>query len=323
MSSSPSPEPPTRRQYKPEPWPSTYAQPARAKPKPKSTAYRPQATPFAPRTQHKRPTTVKEEPTRAREPQIHPEHLSRIIQTSDPEALRSVLLNLCQLSPALGGAVARGLAQRSTFALATINKYHSTPNIKADPGRANVKSESRRARSPSDSPELLSSPKIPPYLKHERSPSPAPSNVSSGTSCSDLMLLTPIHVAAPTTPASHSNGLPSSYAASASRSLHPTVIQQGHVKAEPGSRPMVCVRCGDMFEDSNADDGCSFHHGEKRMTDERVVKWTCCGSGLRGSGCQFEEFHSASHVRDMPRKRTPSYEQPSFPIRTPKNPRLF
>jgi hypothetical protein len=379
LSSSPSPEPPIKRPYKPEPSRSAYVEPAHVKTEPKPTAYRPQTTPFAYKTQHKRLTTIKTEPTR--EPQIHPDHLAQIIHSSDPEALRTVLINLCKFSPALSGAVARGL-QNSRFSQALINKYHPAPKIKTDPGKL-IKTERVRARDLSDSPELLSSPKISPYIKHKRQPSAPPSNGSSSAASSNLMILDPIkrlsdghteqrtcihghkffdhevgscewhpgRVVTPTggssfyeccgnlvskpgcqksnnhvvaqSPKPSVKAEPSSVSASTNRNLQPAEMQHVNVKAESRPRTMVCRRCGQMFEDSNADDGCSFHCGEKRMTDDRIVKWTCCGSGLRGPGCQFDEFHTASYARDVPRKRTPSYEQPSFAIRTPKNPRLF
>lgn len=48
--------------------------------------------------------------------QINPQHLALIIDTSSSQALKSVLLNLSKTSPALSGALARGLAPHSTFA---------------------------------------------------------------------------------------------------------------------------------------------------------------------------------------------------------------
>ncbi|KAF1913166.1 hypothetical protein BDU57DRAFT_559289 [Ampelomyces quisqualis] len=48
--------------------------------------------------------------------QISPQHIAQIIDTSSTNSIRSTLKELCKLSPALSGAVARGLATHSTFA---------------------------------------------------------------------------------------------------------------------------------------------------------------------------------------------------------------
>ena len=54
--------------------------------------------------------------------QVHPQHIARLIDTSNPGALRSVVLELCKISPALSGALARGLAPHSTFAQGLIKQ---------------------------------------------------------------------------------------------------------------------------------------------------------------------------------------------------------
>lgn len=62
---------------------------------------------------------------------MDPEHLSRIINTSSSTAIKGVLLELCKLSPALSGAVARGLAAHSTFAQDLVTKHHHGPRALA------------------------------------------------------------------------------------------------------------------------------------------------------------------------------------------------
>lgn len=63
---------------------------------------------------------------------INPHHLAQIIDTSSSADLKQVILHLCQLSPALSGAIARGLAQRSAFAQGLVNRHvHSSRNQKA------------------------------------------------------------------------------------------------------------------------------------------------------------------------------------------------
>jgi hypothetical protein len=48
--------------------------------------------------------------------QIKPQHIKQMIDTSSHRALREVVLQLCITSPALSGALARGLAPRSSWA---------------------------------------------------------------------------------------------------------------------------------------------------------------------------------------------------------------
>jgi hypothetical protein len=57
---------------------------------------------------------------------VNPQHLAQIIDTSNPRAVKSVLLELCRVSPALSGAVARGLAPHSTFAQRIIRQDQQT-----------------------------------------------------------------------------------------------------------------------------------------------------------------------------------------------------
>jgi hypothetical protein len=83
---------------------------------------------------------------------VDPHHLSRILETCDVRAIRHVLLTLCKTSPALSGAVARGLAPYSVFAQAVIKNSQRTPQgnpqrnpthtpVKTDPYRTTPKRE--------------------------------------------------------------------------------------------------------------------------------------------------------------------------------------
>jgi hypothetical protein len=69
---------------------------------------------------------------------INPQHLARLMDTTNPRAIKSMLLDLCKLSPALSGAVARGLAPHSMYAQGLIKQRQS--NIRASAARA-VKQE--------------------------------------------------------------------------------------------------------------------------------------------------------------------------------------
>jgi hypothetical protein len=71
---------------------------------------------------------VKMPPSRSdsRARSIDPQHLAQIIGTSSSQAVKDVLTDLCKLSPALRGAVARGLARHSTYAQGLIRHHQPT-----------------------------------------------------------------------------------------------------------------------------------------------------------------------------------------------------
>lgn len=74
------------------------------------------------KTERKSPVTMARG-TSQRPKQVDRTQLELIIDTSSSEALRSVLLTLCEQSPALSGALVRGLAPRSTYAQALTRQH--------------------------------------------------------------------------------------------------------------------------------------------------------------------------------------------------------
>jgi len=56
---------------------------------------------------------------------IKPQHIKRMLDTSSHRALQEVVLQLCTTSPALSGAIARGLAPRSSWALGLMQQAGS------------------------------------------------------------------------------------------------------------------------------------------------------------------------------------------------------
>lgn len=72
---------------------------------------------------------------------VNPQHLARIVRSTDHQVVEAVLLELCSQSPALSGAVARALAPHSTFAQTLIRKHQ--PNA-----RESISSSSRTSRPP-------------------------------------------------------------------------------------------------------------------------------------------------------------------------------
>jgi hypothetical protein len=114
----------------------------------------PEQRPRLPLQQQQLPTYFKEERKASRIPPhtpnsrvrpIDPQHLARIIDTSSSQAVKDVLTDLCKLSPALSGAVARGLARHSTFAQGLIRHHQPTPRAPASRSHVVKKEEGQDA----------------------------------------------------------------------------------------------------------------------------------------------------------------------------------
>ncbi|KAF2242388.1 hypothetical protein BU26DRAFT_555603 [Trematosphaeria pertusa] len=283
---------------------------------------------------------------------IHPDHLRQIITTSDPAAVRNVLLNLCKLSPALSGAVARGLAPHSAFAQATITTHQAkagAANIKPDPEPKREVSLTNRTGNPSGSSMLR------PHIKHERERSPLPSeDDSDSTLGSDIRLTpspgrpkkrqsTPYHrapyvVEASQSPTSSDRAVPARpplkhipqgqttnlnrVLSSAPASWHKPI----RVKSEPEYHGQQCERCRQLlFEDET--DHCIYHPGRKIMISqdgERIAVFSCCKMRIGEPGCKTG-YHIAKPIEgfDTIKRAGPTSRSP-FPTSGPlKKPRLL
>lgn len=74
-------------------------------------------------------------------PLVDSDHIRQIVNTSPREEVTELLVHLCKSSPALSGAVARGLAPHSTWAKATIDDYMGRVNQDGPRKRARYKGE--------------------------------------------------------------------------------------------------------------------------------------------------------------------------------------
>lgn len=125
---------------------------------------------------------------------MNPRHLEQIINTSDSRALKKVLLDLCQLSPALSGAVVRGLAVHSTYAAGMMHQYRRSQQAsRITPTRENNKEQSYdrvKDRLASHSKGIPVTPRLP---KHTRQDIYS----SSATAAHNRDTLTSLPVSAP------------------------------------------------------------------------------------------------------------------------------
>jgi hypothetical protein len=77
---------------------------------------------------------------------VDPHHLANIIRSTDYQVVEALLLDLCSQSPALSGAVARGLARHSTFARSIINKHVSNSAVTSSRQARDSQSDGQDAR---------------------------------------------------------------------------------------------------------------------------------------------------------------------------------
>jgi hypothetical protein len=92
------------------------------------------------RNASQRPSSTKSGNIPQQQPRrINPQHVKQIIESSSSKALRSVILQLCQSSPALSGAIVRGLAPHSHWAQSLIrgqqaqSQAHRQPHAQSQP----------------------------------------------------------------------------------------------------------------------------------------------------------------------------------------------
>ncbi|KAF2684392.1 hypothetical protein K458DRAFT_431356 [Lentithecium fluviatile CBS 122367] len=262
-------------------------------------------------------------------PNIHPAQLQQIIDTSDSTAIRNVLLNLCKLSPALSGAVARGLAPSSSYAQKTIKEYRmnaTARNIKSDPGTAATPASTdvQKARPVTPSPQ--------PHIKREVK---ATSVLSDDED--DLVELfddkSRPSVAGPSSSSLWYNNTPASIRAPVksewpSTSTLPFRQSPTHdrksasIKTEPALR-RKCKLCHFRFE--NEQDVCHYHTGRKMVITnddaEQVSVWSCCREPVYEVGCTTGT-HIADPAEDLKKPR-PLMDRLLTPyVPNPKKPRL-
>ncbi|KAF2002317.1 hypothetical protein P154DRAFT_521128 [Amniculicola lignicola CBS 123094] len=105
---------------------------------------------------YNRPVTHTQSRTAPRQKRVHPDHIARIIQTTDPQVLQRLLIDMCQNSPSLCGAITRGLKYDSRFARETILGNSKQPAM----------------TTPRTTPRMTmpqATPRGPPIVKHEPS----------------------------------------------------------------------------------------------------------------------------------------------------------
>ncbi|KAH7379590.1 hypothetical protein BKA66DRAFT_394397, partial [Pyrenochaeta sp. MPI-SDFR-AT-0127] len=249
---------------------------------------------------------------------VNPHHLAQIINTCDSHALKKVLLDLCKLSPALSGAVVRGLAVHSARAHGVVKQHRrsqqtSTPRQRSEwddgdsterirkrfsvPSRAipansrlsgslggDLKSSFSTVPHQSVAYPRVESSVSKPQIKRDNSSGPL------GSDEDDYDVHVPGSfprsaqgkiVARPKL--LNMNGDPSA----ASYTPKPQSIAEQMSNSQRGKlqEPRRCIQCHDLF--TGEDDVCIYHPGQRIQRDGCVDLWTCCNEPASDLGCQF------------------------------------
>ncbi|EUC35709.1 hypothetical protein COCCADRAFT_34827 [Bipolaris zeicola 26-R-13] len=225
---------------------------------------------------------------------INPSHIQSIISTVSPYALQTVLIELCQISPAFSGALVRGLAPHSASARNMINQHrmeidrnaayeamhttsssgrytsqgnqtsytrqhpygsHSIPRIKREPHRPSTPSSDSELRRPGPSSQKAARPAaMRPPLHHLTGGSPSP-NITS-------------NAATVTQPADQVQG------------ATPNVTK-------------TCSKCHESF--SSDSEPCIYHPGRKVKQEDGTIVWSCCQEDILSVGCDFGGTHTTQN----------------------------
>ncbi|KAF2648870.1 hypothetical protein K491DRAFT_722189 [Lophiostoma macrostomum CBS 122681] len=273
----------------------------------------------------RRPQAPKATPA---QPRVNSVHLAHIINSSDTRALRSVLIELCKCSPALSGAVVRGLAPHSSFAQSLI-RQHAKPTTL----RSTVKQE--RDISPlsdSGSSDLVFIQGFGSGVKKERSASPALSDGSSSGAFSDHIPLRsnrmPGEFPRPPSPKIHG---PAPHYRSDAQGSKPSLSRGPRTgnfpPVTPKKPPMkVCKNCNETFIEGSGS-GCDFHPGRKvKASDDAgqsTIRYTCCDGDQWDAPCQSGDHvgRTVSALDSLKRERSNS-DRVHIPDRSLKNPKL-
>jgi hypothetical protein len=281
---------------------------------------------------------------------VNPQHLTRIVRSTDHQVVEAVLLELCSQSPALSGAVARALAPHSTFAQTLIRKHQanalestssasgtSRPPIRdeLDDGQGARERIQRRLAARNDAlhsgrNQIRSTSTIAgaqgsrfagsqtvPRIKNERQPP------DLEESDSDLDQYIPRDFPVRSQQASSSTRLPlrdvsSSHTTSRTpnsfSSSYTFAHGQGTRIQEPRARP--CINCQEEIEAEDMDGLCFFHHGPFRLFNGKSLCGQC-NKSKEQPGCGFGTHVTESDTEGDALKRHPSNRSQS-PSKRPR-----
>ncbi|KAJ6195075.1 LOW QUALITY PROTEIN: hypothetical protein J3E72DRAFT_441340 [Bipolaris maydis] len=226
---------------------------------------------------------------------INPSHIQSIISTVSPYALQTVLVELCQISPAFSGALVRGLAPYSTSARNMINQHrmeidrnaaYEAMNTTSSFGRysSQVNQRSYTRQHPYSAHSM-------PRIKREpyRPSTPSSDSPSSQKAARPTATRTPLHhlVGGSPSPNITSN----------------VAIATQRADEVQGVTPNTCTKCHELF--SGDAEPCIYHPGRKVKQDDGTIVWSCCQEDMLSVGCDFGGTHTTQNheSEDTPTER--------------------
>jgi hypothetical protein len=225
-------------------------------------------------------------------PKINEVYLRRLIDTTPVGELKDLLLELCKTSPALSGAIVRGLAPHSTWAQNTIRDYQKRAvRVQVKPEHANSSSAVLPPASSGVLNHGLSSTSRP---TSSVKPELDPLETDSDSSLKDLQFLMNPTTPLPKTPATSKPGNSARSdlkvpAATQNRliSLSDSTVAgpSSKVKPEPRHALPYCMQCEQRVMPKST---CHFHVGRPRVQKKGtpgVKLWTCCTKPMDSVGC--------------------------------------
>ncbi|EMD64800.1 hypothetical protein COCSADRAFT_314710 [Bipolaris sorokiniana ND90Pr] len=235
---------------------------------------------------------------------INPSHIQSIISTVNPYALQTVLVELCQISPAFSGALVRGLAPHSTSARNMINQRRMEIDRNAAYEAVNTISSSGRYGSQVSQRSYTrqhpySSHSIPRIKREPYRPSTPSSDSelrrpgpSSQKAVRPAAIRTPLHHLAGGSPSSNitSNVATATQRADEVQRVIPNVTK-------------TCTKCHESF--SGDSEPCIYHPGRKVKREDGTIVWSCCQEDMLSVGCDFGGTHTTQNhePEDMPTER--------------------
>jgi hypothetical protein len=246
-------------------------------------------------------------------PSVSADHIRQIINSSPPQKIAQLLLDLCKSSPALSGAVARGLAPHSSWAQHTINDYQrrtGLPRVKSGLGKPS--SSAATLLKPSPDNRSYGSPRTP----HPKVPVKSELDTlepESDDSLSDLDTLLEEHSRSNTAKSvagpSSINRTATYYtptSSHASRSGGRSALSV-RVKPEPKDTAQSCMQCNKTIQPGTS---CLFHVGRTKLGPNKIALWTCCSRPVDTAGCCAGEHMP---LRESTRDPTPTSTGPKKP----------
>lgn len=274
---------------------------------------------------------------------INPQHVKQMIDTSNHRALRSVVLQLCQTSPALCGALVRGLEPHSPWAQALISRQRAKSQTQTKDA---IKNETRtneqdayermknRLGNSGDSQSAVSQPRAnrPPAVQAD------PNHLRLPSSSQKPSTVKREHQASPTNSDDSTNIVDFSTIERDAQKEEPTrratahstdaLRNSGHLVARDSSahgsvrddKQKPCSQCGELYEDSNG--RCYFHpgrEGQARLGD--IPQFTCCNRFTGEPGCKVGRHTSEkSGTLTITKRASPSRQSGA---QWPKKPRFM